>query len=186
MNKTYLLLIYFFSLSSSVVKVPDLSDESVIFLRKHYKNNPTPFTAQIGPISPFIDSIVAWGNHFIENNQRKKSYFFTTLSRWVLGGTLTSYSAVFYLILRAYRLIKKIHTATDQEEIVLYGRRNKNNLKVIEIEHEINVYEQYLFLDKLLSTLCMRKVFPKKENLDKRIKKRICILKFYRSQLLFK
>lgn len=195
---TLIVLLLFSYLHTSTIRVDDLSEESVKVLREYQNKNPGPFTIKIEPESSTFQNMVQWGKWIIgKNNTETKTTIgwrvVKSIMQWTLGGTAVSYSAIFYLIYRAYKLLKTVgswvHSLENhkEEDLILYVRqmskRNTQDNHLKKIKEEKEIIKNYLKLHKQLCRWRIRNLFPYNKVLHRAIVKSFARLAALEEQL---
>ncbi|MFT6765397.1 MAG: hypothetical protein ACJAZS_000274 [Alteromonas naphthalenivorans] len=195
MKKTLLFLACLYSQTqATTIRVKDLSYKSIEALREYQQNNPGPLTIKIEGERTVFDTVVGWGEWASETadtatGELDKWGMAKPILKWALGGAFMSYGATFYVIYRAYKLLKTIGSwsnsvgQSNDEELMLYVRQlDKTIIRqkyLQEIKREKTVLELYLKMHKHLCRWHIRKVFPYDETVHRSIVKsfeRLCAL----------
>ena len=194
MKKHFLLFLICTSLTATTLRVPDLSQESIEGLRAYQSNNPGPLTIKVEGEKSLFQTVFEWGEIFLgKGNSPTEAVnelgLLKPILQWVVGGTVMSYGTGFYLIYRAYTLLRVVGSWTfaasqqNEDEMVLYIRKmqtktlQKKSLQ--EIKKEKVILGQYLKVHTLLCRWKIRKLFLYNQASHRSIVKsynRLCVL----------
>ena len=173
--KTFFLLLFFcIHLQATTIKISDLSQNTIEGLRDYQRKHPGPLTVKIEGETSTLQTLIEYGEKFVGKadttaGQMNSLGLLKPILQWAVGGTAASYGAGFYLIYRAYNLLRTIGSWTSsanqhsEEELVLYVRRTqkktlqKQYLK--EIRKEKEILAKYLKIHVYLCRWHIRKLF---------------------------
>lgn len=194
--KVFFLLLFFCTpLYSTVYSFSDLSDQNVAKMRQIKNSNSGEVNFRVGEGGGYLfQDLLGWGEKLAgqvttPTDGCNRWSLAKPVMKWVFGGTVTSYGAGFYLIYRAYNLLKTIGSWTSsanqqsEEELILYVRQTqkktlqKKYLK--EIREEKEILAKYLKIHILLCRWHIRKLFLYNEASHRAIAKsykRLCAL----------
>lgn len=174
MKMFFILLFFCIHLQATTIRIPDLSLKSIEALKNYQIDHPGPLTVKIeGEIST-LQALIEYGEKFVGKadtvaGQMDSLGLFKPILQWAVGGTMASYGAGFYLIYRAYKLLRTIGSWTsaanqhNEEELVLCVRRTQKKAMqqkyLKEIREEKEVLAKYLKIHVYLCRWHMRKLF---------------------------
>lgn len=174
MKKCILFFFFCMKLYAPTIQITDLSQKNIETLREYQKNNPGPLIVKIEGEQTILQSLLEWGEWIFGQTEKTGHmdgwFFIKPILQGIMGGAFVSYGAIFYIIYRAYRLLKTVGSwaysadKTNDEELILYIRqiqtKTSQKYHLQEIKKEKNILEQYFKIHRYLCRWRIRKFFP--------------------------
>lgn len=194
MKKYFLFFLFYTHLSAKTVLVPDLSAKSIEVIRDYQSKHPGPLMIKVEGEKSIFQTAIEYGEAIlgktdVATGKIDNLGLLKPMLQWAFGGTIASYSAGFYLIYRAYKLLRTIGSWTfaaskgNEEELVLYIRKTQTKAlqqdSLQKLRQEKDVLEKYLTLHIWLCRWRIRKLFLFNKSIHRSIVKsykRLCAL----------
>ncbi len=174
MKKHFLLFLFCGSLSAATLKIPDFSPKNIEGIQNYLKVHPGDLTIKIEGPKTIFQTIVGYSEVILGKADSTAGTMndlglLKPILKTIVGGTAASYGAGFYLIYRAYKLLRVVGSWTfaaskqNEEEMVLYIRKTQTKKlqkkSLQEIKEEKDTLAQYLKLHTYLCRWKIRRLF---------------------------